>query len=117
MGNLDITMVKLSHLGWKSKLADFMYGLIDLQESDIGNHHECDLGKWLYGEGLKEFAHLDIIHRIEKEHKEVHQRLKAIVSLPKEELESETGQMMINDFIEKCEDMLNLLDNLKSTSP
>ncbi len=114
MSNLDVTMAKLAHLDWKSKLIDFIYGLADLKASDVSSHHECEFGKWLYSTGLKDFENLPIMAAIEREHKGVHDELKRIVLLPKEQREGDNGQKMIDDFKVKCDHLVGLLDELNS---
>ncbi len=116
MSNLDISMAKISHLDWKSKLIDFIYGFNELTQSDVSSHFECDFGKWLYSVGLKEFEHLPIIKNIEREHKVLHDDIKRIIDLPKEEREGENGQKTIDDFKLKCDILIALLDELKSES-
>ncbi|MDQ7089326.1 MAG: CZB domain-containing protein [Methylococcales bacterium] len=113
MSNLDISMAKISHLDWKSKLIDFIYGFSDLQLSDLSSHLECDFGKWLYNSGLEEFSHLSIMKTIEVEHKAIHDDIKRIVALPKESREGELGQHEIDTFKVKCDSLIYLLDQLK----
>ena len=113
MNNLDISMAKISHLDWKSKLIDFIYGFNELKQSDVSSHFECDFGKWLYSLGLKEFEHLPIIKTIEREHKSLHDDIKEIIDLPKEEREGDNGQRIIDDFKIKCDILISLLDELQ----
>ncbi len=113
MDGLDISMAKISHLDWKSKLIDFIYGFNDLKESDTIDHFECDFGKWLYSSGLKEFEHLPIMKAIEIEHKIVHNDIKRIVNISKTEREGVAGQQIIDDFKLKCDSLITLLDQLK----
>jgi len=113
MSNLDISMAKISHLDWKSKLIDFIYGFKELTLSEVTNHFECDFGQWLYSEGLKEFESLPIIKTIERNHKSLHDDIKRIVALPKEEREGEKGQRIIDSFKLKCDTLISLLDELK----
>ncbi len=113
MSNLDISMAKISHLDWKSKLIDFIYGFKELTLSEVTNHFECDFGQWLYSEGLKEFESLPIIKTIERSHKSLHDDIKRIVALPEEEREGEKGQRIIDSFKLKCDTLISLLDELK----
>lgn len=114
MSNLDVTMAKIAHLDWKSKLVDFMCGLTELKASEVSDHHECEFGKWLYSTGLKDFENLPIMSDIEREHKVVHDEIKRIVSLSKEQREGEAGKKEMDDFREKCDHLIELLDKLNS---
>lgn len=116
MSSLDISMAKLSHLSWKSKLIDFMYGLSTLSEADIDSHYECDFGKWLYQTGLEDFSHLPLIKTIEIEHKLVHSEIKRIILLPKSDREGDEGKRIIENFKMLCDNLVRLLDQLKSES-
>lgn len=113
MSSLDISMAKISHLDWKSKLIDFIYGFSELQLSDLNSHFECDFGKWLYSSGLKDFSHLPIMKTVEVEHKAIHDDIKRIVALPKEKREGKFGQQEIDAFKIKCDNLIRLLDQLK----
>ena len=114
MSNLDVTMAKLAHLDWKLKLTDFMYGVVDLHESDLKNHHECDFGKWMDTKGLKEFEHLSIMSTIDHEHQGVHEEIRRLVLMPKDRRDSEEGKKAIEAFKLKCDHLMGLMDELNS---
>lgn len=114
MSNIDVTMAKLAHLDWKLKLVDFMYGLIDLSETDVKNHHECDFGKWMDNTGLKSFENLPIMKTINQEHQAVHDDIRRLVAMPKESRSDANGKKAIEDFKVKCDHLMALMDELNT---
>jgi methyl-accepting chemotaxis protein len=40
-------------LGWKAKLRHFLDGSEALTSAHAVSHKQCDLGQWLYSDGLK----------------------------------------------------------------
>ena len=48
---------------------------------EAGSHEVCTLGKWLYAEGLEEFAHIPEIQVLERKHAEFHALVNKIIHL------------------------------------
>jgi methyl-accepting chemotaxis protein len=113
MSCFEVSMGKIAHIKWRLKLADFMYGQADLRESDVQSHQDCDFGKWLYSSGLKEFEKNPTIRTIEQEHKMLHDEIKRIILLPKEQRDI-TKEKTISDFEVKCEHFVALLDKFNA---
>jgi methyl-accepting chemotaxis protein len=64
--------VKLDHVVWKGNVYSHLVG-IDKQPIDsFADHTSCRLGKWLKGDGAKQFSDNSAFKRIDPPHKEVH---------------------------------------------
>jgi methyl-accepting chemotaxis protein len=50
-----------------------------MSEQEAVSHHDCDLGKWLYGQGLARFGDLPEMQKLEKIHAEMHTLIKQVV--------------------------------------
>jgi hypothetical protein len=113
MTTMDLQAALIAHLHWKSKLSDFFYGVEDLKISDVADHTSCDFGKWLYSNGLKELAHLPEAGDLEMLHKEVHDSIKELVSMPEATRTGPTGQQIMARFRSQCDQLVELLEKLE----
>lgn len=74
---LDFPLARLKHLFWKTKLKSFLEGKEGLTEAEAVSARDCQLGKWLYAEGLEKYKSIPEMQALE----EVHERLHATVGL------------------------------------
>lgn len=79
--SLDFTTAKIKHSTWKVRLRDFLDGKGGLTKEQATSHKDCDLGKWMYGEGLAKYAGVPEMKSLEKEHETLHRTIKTIVDL------------------------------------
>ncbi len=78
-GNLDFKLAKSKHLAWKERLRNFLDGKEELSQAQVVSHRQCDLGKWLYEDGLRVYGeHAEMIE-MEKIHKEMHSHITSII--------------------------------------
>jgi methyl-accepting chemotaxis protein len=78
---LDFTLARSRHLDWKGNLRSFLEGHHTLTEAQAISHKDCDLGKWLYGEGLKKYQHLSNMKELEQTHVELHAIVRRVVQM------------------------------------
>lgn len=79
--SLDFSMAKLKHQSWKLKLRDFLDGKPGLTSAQATSHRDCDLGKWLYSDGLAKYGQVPEIKTLEKVHETLHKTVKSIMDL------------------------------------
>lgn len=79
--SLDFAAAKLKHMSWKLKLRDFLDGKPGLTAAQATSHRDFELGKWLYSEGIKRYAHVPAMTELEKVHATLHQTIKRVVEL------------------------------------
>lgn len=81
LGKFDFTEIRLKHISWRVKLNDFLEGKPGMTQEEATSHEACELGKWLYSEGLKKFGTMPEIQELENIHVELHRTVRNIISL------------------------------------
>lgn len=78
---IDIYEAKMKHLQWRFKLSMFLLGRQMLTMEQMVSHKHCDLGKWIYSEGLNRFGHLPVMNGLEENHRLLHEAIARTVDL------------------------------------
>ncbi len=76
---LDFKLAKTKHLAWKERLRKFLDDKEELTQEQAVSHRHCDLGKWLYADGLRVYGEHQELLDMEKTHKEMHSYISAII--------------------------------------
>jgi len=71
------------YLTWKCRFRDFLEDKGEIAEAEVVSHKDCDLGRWLYSEGMAEFGTLREMHDLERVHVDLHITAKKIFDLKK----------------------------------
>lgn len=77
---LDLSAAKAAHLAWKHRLRAFLDGGNALTLEQAVSHHECELGRWYYGEGLHHYGHIPEMRALEEPHAALHQLIRAVLN-------------------------------------
>jgi len=77
----DFAVARIMHMVWKACLKEFLDGKGSLTLEQAVSHKECDLGKWLYSEGLDKYGKIPEMKELEKVHIELHAITKKVVQL------------------------------------
>jgi len=77
----NFTDIRLKHIVWRVKLNDFLEGKPGMTEEQATSHEACDVGKWLYSEGMKKYGTMPEIQELEKIHVALHSTVKNIITL------------------------------------
>jgi methyl-accepting chemotaxis protein len=77
----DFAVARVTHIGWKASLREFLDGKGSLTLEQAVSHKECDLGKWLYSEGLTKYGDMPEMKEFEKVHIELHAIIRKVVHL------------------------------------
>jgi methyl-accepting chemotaxis protein len=83
LGKFDFAVARVMHIAWKSSLRSFLDGKDSLTEEQAVSHQDCDLGKWLYSDGLASYGSMPEIQELEKIHTELHSIVKRIIEMKK----------------------------------
>ncbi|MCP5304196.1 MAG: CZB domain-containing protein [Chromatiaceae bacterium] len=78
---LVLEQAKAAHLAWKARLRDFLDGKSLLTADQVTSHTHCDLGRWYYGEGTKQFGGRAEFAAIEAPHQQIHEAIRRVVQL------------------------------------
>jgi len=76
---LDLSGARTAHLAWKFRLRAYLDGENVLTREQLVNHHDCDLGRWFYGEGLQHYGDIPEMHSLEIPHAELHRLTHTLV--------------------------------------
>lgn len=81
-----------AHSKWKMKLASYISKPDkNLQASVVGADNQCDLGKWLYGEG-QQYSRLPEYSKLVSDHSEFHKLAAEIVR------NANSGQKVVDEI-------------------
>jgi hypothetical protein len=53
-------------------LQHFLDGSEQLNSTHAVSHRDCDLGKWLYSSGMKQYGDMDAMREMEQVHEKMH---------------------------------------------
>lgn len=81
MSYSDFHIYSLKHSMWKVKLRGFLEGKQSLTREKAVSHEDCDLGKWLYSEGLKKYDKIPGMQKLVKVHEDLHATVRKIIFL------------------------------------
>jgi methyl-accepting chemotaxis protein len=99
------------YLMWKFRFRDFLEGKGDIAEAEVVSHRDCDLGVWLYSEGLAGFGTLPEMHDLERAHAELHMTAKKVFDLKKAGKDLAARQEFLK-LEESCMKVFSLLTEL-----
>jgi methyl-accepting chemotaxis protein len=110
--SIDFSVARVKHSSWKVKLRGFLDGKPGLTVEQATSHTECDLGKWLYAEGLKKYGSLPEMKSLEKEHAEMHKIVKAVMTLKTsgKTKEAEAEFLKIEPLSKRIVDLLSAVE-------
>ena len=83
MGKFDFAVARVMHIAWKSSLRSFLDGKESMSDEQAISHNDCDLGKWLYTDGMSSYGTMPEMKELEKVHIELHAIVKRVVQLKK----------------------------------
>lgn len=75
----DFAVVRIMQLACKASLRDFLDGKESMTLEQAVSHKDCDLGKWLYSEGLTKYGKFAEMQELEKIHIDLHAIIKKII--------------------------------------
>ncbi len=79
--SLDFARVKSAHLSWRLKLRNFLDGREEITAERLASHRDCELGKWLYTDGVASYSHFAGFPELEEKHKRMHGLVREVVDL------------------------------------
>ena len=113
MANVIFPMNRLKHRTWSNRLRRLLDDQIqELDDSYKNTHKDCDLGKWYYTDGLKEYGNISEFKEIESFHEKFHQLVQDVVKL-KEAGDTEKAEATFTELGYISEKVILLLDVLE----
>jgi len=109
---LDFEQAKAKHLLFKSRLRSILYGGV-VDEAPVLSHHECAVGKWIYGHALQDYGHFPEMQELEKVHADIHISARELIALYKEGKQEE-ARHGLSGMEEVADRLVSLLETLET---
>jgi methyl-accepting chemotaxis protein len=112
MNAMTFRTYKIKHRAWKSRLKDFLDGKGGLTEEQAISHKDCDLGKWMYKEGMNEYKTIPEMKALERVHIHLHETVRSIVLLKNlgKAAEAEAEYTKIEPISDEIVDLLTVIE-------
>ncbi|MCA9727351.1 MAG: CZB domain-containing protein [Candidatus Eisenbacteria bacterium] len=110
--SLDFTSARLKHSAWKLKLRDFLDGKPGLTEAQATSSRDCDLGKWIYGDGQSKYGAIPEMKQLETEHARLHEMIKTIM-VSKRQGQAEKAEAEYKKIEPLSKTIVSLLDTME----
>lgn len=68
-----LELFKTDHLLWTWRIYNMVLGFEHIKSTEVGNHHECRLGRWLESPDSDQFRSYSAFLQLEAPHKQVHE--------------------------------------------
>ncbi len=112
--SFPFTMILLKHLSWVTKVRALLDGKISAEGATLGDHHSCDLGKWIDNEGSgMSIASTPTFQTLLREHEALHDIVRKVYrnvsTLTEEEREGNFASLL-----EKSNSVIDCLVKLRS---
>ncbi len=75
------SLARTKHLGWKVRIQAFLAGKEEVNAEQAGNPKVCDLGKWLYAEGMARYGSIPEMVELERVHADMHAVVQDVVQM------------------------------------
>ena len=90
----------VKHFVRKKRIRGMLDGKISISEVKQLSHKECELGIWLYSEGLKKFGKVEEMRELEAIHLQLHNSCNTIINLM-----GQNNKKAAEEEFKKMEDM------------
>ncbi len=112
VNTVDFASARSKHLAWKSRLRNFLDGKEALTQSQAVSHRDCDLGKWLYSEGMDKYGQIGEMQQLEQLHKEMHGLIGTIIQ-QQEAGEADQAETSFSKVASLSEQIVRLLSAIE----
>ncbi len=110
----SFTAMKSAHLAWKAKIRSYLDGNESIISGTAATDaHQCNLGKWYYGDGLAQFGRIPEMTALEKTHNDLHATIKRIIELNRAGKHAE-AEALLPQVDRLSDEVVRLLEQLES---
>jgi len=111
MVNFDFKAAKVKHTTWRALLRKFLDGQATLTEAEATSERDCELGKWLYAEGLQKYSNIPEMASLESIHKTLHATVRTVI-VARNSGDTEAAEVEFNKIAGISDEIISLLDKL-----
>ncbi|CAK0743267.1 methyl-accepting chemotaxis protein [Gammaproteobacteria bacterium] len=112
ISRLDFSAARDAHIAWRGRLRAFLDGRKTLNLQEVSSPHACQLGHWLYSEGLTKYKHLPTMVELEKSHTILHASIRKVIQF-KENHDNASAEIEYLQFHNLSGQVISLLDKLE----
>ena len=107
--HVELALAKSAHRAWKVRLRSFLDGQSTLSLDQAVSHHDCDLGVWYGGDGMKNFGHFPEMKALNEPHKQMHILIQDIIKAKQNGhiAEAEDLYLKVDDYSDQIIALLN----------
>ncbi|HZS44590.1 MAG TPA: methyl-accepting chemotaxis protein, partial [Blastocatellia bacterium] len=109
---VNFESARAKHLLWKGRLRGFLDGKEVLTMSQATSPRDCDLGKWLYSQGMTDFGHILEMQELEHLHATMHGLIKEIIEC-KEGGKLEAAERKLSEVDKLSSKIVSLLTTIE----
>ena len=109
---IDFSTYILQHHRWVSRVGSALAGNETISLSEMTDHHNCDVGRWIDSEGENLFRDKPVFAELKQSHEQVHQLLRQIVQ-NLHDGKTEEANDGFSDLIETSNRLVALFSRLK----
>ena len=116
---MDLNHAVLAHQAWKSRLNQYLGGSSQepLDPIVISKDDQCELGKWIHGEGRKVFHDEPAFQALHECHEHFHRKAGEVVKMAQQGHVKEAQEVFDRDFPEDSKEMALAIHRLKKLAP
>lgn len=111
---IDWGVVKMKHLSWRMRFRSMLNnGSGKLEEIQVKDYHECDMGKWLYSVGIERYGSEPAFKILEESHKHVHSTASKCYTAFAEHNPT-VAAIFMSEVIKQSDKLMLLIDEFKA---
>jgi hypothetical protein len=111
----DYDLIVSKHRAWLTNLRDYLDGKNTNLKANAGDHKNCALGKWIYGEGTM-FQNESDYRQLEQIHEQFHEQAAKIIAL-KDAVDRAASEAEYKQIMNMYHTIVDLLGKLKTADP
>jgi len=81
MTAVDFSRARIVHKRWKTNLKKFINGEKTLTNEEAFYHESCELGRWIYSDGMINYNRIAEMRKVEKLHARLHTRVRELMEM------------------------------------
>ncbi|HUA14146.1 MAG TPA: chemotaxis protein CheW [Verrucomicrobiae bacterium] len=114
--HLDFASAREKHARWLERLKDMLDGKATITVDEAGSARDCALGRWIYGEALREYGDRGEVRLLEQTHQQFHQLVREIVIAKVDGFEQRAREIFggIEPLTRKIVELLTAVENKRT---
>lgn len=107
-----LELYKTDHLLWTWRIYNLLLGFEHLSANEVGDHHECRLGKWVESKDSEHCRSLSAFGKLEAPHKQVHDLAREAALAIEQDNSVKAGQLL-ERMAQASQEVVAILEELQ----